>query len=591
MIAALAFLVPLALWPAWEDTFDLPKLWLAAAAWLYLSLAAAWQRKPLTPACVQLAWPIAGAALSVLVPAFFSVDFSLSLTGVYRVYSFGVLALAITAGLAFSSAQHAGTGSDARVREAIQWGGAVVGLYAVMQFAGMEVLSAIPKVEGGRPWSSLGNPVYVGAVCSMALVLTLDQMARGGPSWRATLLAAQGAGLLLSQSRGAWLGTLLGALVVASALPPRAKGRTLAAQYGPLLLALVAIGGAALAVPAWRSRLFSMASVREGSNAARLEGWKAAVRLWKERPLLGGGPDTFVLTFRGQRREAYIRAAGPSMTQAHAHNDILQMASTQGALGVLAYLALLGWLWRALAPRPGARAAVFALIFQSQFNFSSITTHVWSALLVGTSLAASGIPGPTPERKAIPERRTPWRWTLVAPAMAALVTVWAMGSAAGQAQAAKQAMARGQAISAVARWRSAIAWAPWNTSFRSGLGNAIRDIVQNAPAGSLKSDLLNEALTHAQKATEWHPLDPDAWNNRGVTVMWAVQMDNRAELMPLAKSCFDRAVALDPYFVDALANSAKWQHLDGNLEGEKRLWNDVLRLDPTHEMARRVLQR
>ena len=44
-----------------------------------------------------------------------------------------------------------------------------------MQYTGYELFDRMPKVAGGRIWSSLGNPVYFGAVVMMgsALAFTL----------------------------------------------------------------------------------------------------------------------------------------------------------------------------------------------------------------------------------------------------------------------------------------------------------------------------------------------------------------------------------------------------------------------------------
>ena len=56
-----------------------------------------------------------------------------------------------------------------------------------------------------------------------------------------------------------------------------------------------------------------------------------------------------------------------------------------------------------------------------------------------------------------------------------------------------------------------------------------------------------------------------------------------------AQRCFEQAIQLDPVFVDAWANLAKWEHLAGYLDEEKVVWKKVLGLDPTHAMAKQVL--
>ena len=71
--------------------------------------------------------------------------------------------------------------------------------------------------------------------------------------------------------------------------------------------------------------------------------------------------------------------------------------------------------------------------------------------------------------------------------------------------------------------------------------------------------------------------------------MWRNQLGGEATMKD-AEAAFTRATQLDPLFVDAWANLAKWHHLQGDIDGEKRLWRVVLGIDPEHPMARAVLQ-
>jgi Flp pilus assembly protein TadD len=70
--------------------------------------------------------------------------------------------------------------------------------------------------------------------------------------------------------------------------------------------------------------------------------------------------------------------------------------------------------------------------------------------------------------------------------------------------------------------------------------------------------------------------------------MWLTQLAGQNR-MPEARDAFLQAAALDPVFVDAWANLAKWHHLNHDLAGEKELWRKVLTLEPDHRMARQVL--
>src|SRR5439155_11909209 len=66
------------------------------------------------------------------------------------------------------------------------------------------------------------------------------------------------------------------------------------------------------------------------SAGARLDYWRAAVKAFCERPLLGSGPGTFMVSYR--------RLKPPQAEMARlAHNDYLQQASDSGVLGFISF--------------------------------------------------------------------------------------------------------------------------------------------------------------------------------------------------------------------------------------------------------------
>lgn len=72
--------------------------------------------------------------------------------------------------------------------------------------------------------------------------------------------------------------------------------------------------------------------------------------------------------------------------------------------------------------------------------------------------------------------------------------------------------------------------------------------------------------------------------------MWMTQLAGQNRMAD-ADASFRRAVELDPFFLEAWANRARWEHLAGHLDEEKNLWSKVMEIDENHEMARRVLGR
>ena|GEM_PF-2548119 len=585
-LSGLAVLLPLFFLTNFNDTFDLPKLGLVYISvafflpWIYFQISKTPSR-PLFYTGAEGLLLVLFVALAV--SAFYSIDRDISWNGFYRIYVFGLLPITAFLLLFWISAQE--DAADMLTRW-IMIGGAVAGLYGLLQVCGIEPFSAMPRVRGFRPWSSLGNPIYLGAVCMMALTLTLGEFNRRKND-RGLIVAlgcSQAAGLLLSLSRSAWVGTVVGILYLSWA---QKRKRMLEFTGAFVLISL-------LFLPAVRERATELFSRSEVSNASRVEGWKGALQVWRAAPFLGSGPDTFFEAFRARRTLAYIRATSTSVTQGHAHNDFLQMAATTGLLGVSAFTALIVVLglkaWRKSRENPltaaPLAAACVALLVQDQFNFSSVTTTAWAALLLG-QLARDPKKFITFPHQSTPVRAGvglgmilmgflfAWTW----------IGSWVADDAFKEAQALRQS---GKPIGALVLFRESIRWRPAIETYQTELGNTARALAETAPAGSLRTALFVEAWNAAKTNTERHAFDPDAWNNLGVVAMWRAQL-NAEPTMKAAREAFNRAVELDPLFVDAWANLAKWRHLNGDIPGEKELWRKVLQIDPQHEMARAVL--
>ncbi len=579
-----------------DDTFDLPKLTL-----IYLSvclLTGLWAMQEYMGQAPNvrrtgLEWPIVAFLATLALSTYFSLDWRVSLFGSYKNYAFGFLPLTSCAAVFWFSAQVASPTLQRKLRTAALMAAAGVGLYALLQYTGHELFERMPLVKGGRVWSSMGNPIYVGAVCMMGFLLAASSLIQDG-AWESLRGIAQfatlglaGAGLTLSLSRSAWIGTVGGGVIL-WLLHRGPAERSRVFKLGGLILTIAVLSAVCLGNV--RGRWREIASLKENSNVARMEGWKAGLRVWRSVPLIGSGPDTFFQSFRPYRSLAYVRSAGGSVTQADAHNDFVQIAATQGTLGLLAFLVLaIAFLRRlpAVIRVPGSAgflAAMAGLILQNQFNFSSVSTTAWTAIWAGCLLGQCGTLTPIPGWR--------WRrWIALGMIPACGVGVWICLLPLRADLFYKRAMSdaeNGQPMAALTDYREAARLLGHVEAYQTALANGARDVAQRSVDPVQKKAYFNEAWDAANLATRQHPFNPDAWNNRGVAAMWLTQLSNR-ELWKEARESFEKALALDPNFTDAWANLAKWEHLRGHLDEEKELWKKVLVIDPKHEMALRVL--
>ncbi len=156
---------------------------------------------------------------------------------------------------------------------------------------------------------------------------------------------------LFSYSRAAWL-SLVAAALVASFLMMRISWKV----YIPLL-----IGGAIIVYLSWsdltslvnknrqdssdnlKYHLQSIANIRsDASNMERVNRWKAALRMFRERPFLGWGPATYQFKYAPfQMAEEKTIISTNYGEGGNAHSEYLGSLVDSGAPGLILYLLLL----------------------------------------------------------------------------------------------------------------------------------------------------------------------------------------------------------------------------------------------------------
>jgi len=200
-------------------------------------------------------------------------------------------------------------------------------------------------------------------------------------------LAILWGGLVLTLSQSSLVGLLAGLAVLAALRwPPR---RVLAA-----CLALAAAG--ALFVAAFPSvtgidvRSFDRLNADSSGRADLISG---GLELWEERPVLGWGSGSFARQYRHLHKGSAQQAVSAS------HTIPVTIAAEQGAIGLLAYLALLA---AALARLfPGARrstarsaiAAAFVALLVHTLVYAAFLEDplTWALLAIGSALALAPV--------------------------------------------------------------------------------------------------------------------------------------------------------------------------------------------------------
>ncbi len=441
LLALLAAAVPLAVVEPFYDQVAMPRLAATVAltglALLLLALRGGFapsRRLVREPAVLAL---LAFLAIQTLATAL-GVDPIGSLFGEFQRYQ-GILvliayaALAVATALAVSRpsplAQRTGRGAGgegARARSAtpLLWGltagGAAAATYAALDALGLDWLKwdtrAPDRLGGlfGQP-NVLAIQLVVSACAAAALLRSVSGWRRDG---LAAALGLMAAALVLTYSRGGWVGAGVAAVTFLGLQAPLRRSHIL--RLAPLALAAVAL---LAVVPQGRSVLDSavargQSTVDVRGQSTRLGLWKNALEMATDRPLVGAGPDAFSVLFPEYRDEGQAGVESRNVRPESAHNIWLDQLVGGGIPGLLAFAALAAIvLWKGgrtalrLAPGPdryafaGLVAAFAGYLTAASFAFAEAMTG-WLPWLVGGAIIGltwARDASPTEARKRLPE--------------------------------------------------------------------------------------------------------------------------------------------------------------------------------------------
>jgi O-antigen ligase len=444
--------VGLAFDPRLQVQFTLPKLvalYFGTAAILLMwgwrvrrSLVRPVPRVVLVPALALAAWWLASFP--------FAIDRHTALYGMHGRYN-GLITHASMLALFLATAS-SGVSRDS-VRRLTAWLIAAlvpVAAYAVAQSAGWDVF-VWPNI---RPGSTIGHPVPLAAILSMALPFAVAELLTAS-SWRARGLTGAAALLLLlaigeTLSRGPWVGLVAGLTVmlvlawsggVVAGLPS-IRRYVLPVVAAVAAAAVVAFSALPLDRVLQRVLMFRNLAI-DPSFADRFVMYRAAVGMLRDHPVVGVGLENFGLLYPRYRPiepEALPVDTIPTMV----HNGYLQIAATSGLPGLFAYLVLIAaivWVvWRN-RPAPPANDAIMPMAFLAAIaSYLVQDMSGWLELSLSAffwSIAGSAIASASAARNVA--RMSPSRARRRLTILGALALATAMAAAGSRALAEWQA--------------------------------------------------------------------------------------------------------------------------------------------------------
>jgi hypothetical protein len=234
-----------------------------------------------------------------------------------------------------------------------------------------------------RPDGNLGQADLLGALLAMAIPLAVDR-ARWNPWW----LAVGGLcvpGLVVSGARSGWLGALVGLCTLAVF---RVSARRVRWALG------AAVAAVALAVAI--GLLSPLRSLNHDTGSGRVGVWGDTLSVVAARPLTGWGEDSFGVVFGRFQTGDW----SPGQSFDRAHSMPLDLAASQGLLGLAACSWFFLLVWRGLWRQPqvsGLAGAMAAYLAWSLLNFDWAPASGVFWALAGVAWAAAG--GLSPRQK------------------------------------------------------------------------------------------------------------------------------------------------------------------------------------------------
>lgn len=362
------FILPLAY--TW-DTYDhyvLPKLLVArllVIGLFILFLTRALVTRSLVIKRTPLDLPLLAFVGSAVVSTFVAYNQNVAVFGTYSRYD-GLLTILTYAALFWLSVQALAGPEDARtlVRVLLASGYVVAGL-AILQ----SVTDSLSQSAFIPAFGTLGQKNVAGAFLAMLCPLAYGEIVTarsvGARVFALNALAICGIALFLTFSRSAWLAIALAAVVAAVGI----RGPGLRVGIAGAVAVVLIAGAITLLAQAGGLQPERTDLAEFGDRPAV---WRDSLQLIASRTLFGYGPDNFGLVF------PHFQALDLHQPWDKAHAETLQVAATQGVVGLAAYLLLLFAFVRAFwrgRKNTGAFAVLAAWLAYTatlQVNFSAL---------------------------------------------------------------------------------------------------------------------------------------------------------------------------------------------------------------------------
>jgi len=335
----------------------------------------------------RMFWPLAAYAVATLIASVFSVDPRVSLVDSKQ------LVLLVIVPIVYRLFR----GERARLAvDVIITIGALSATYGIIQYL---ILSY--DHLGRRPQGTLGlYMTYSGLLMLVACAAVSRVMfAKHHRAWAALVLPALILALVFTFTRSAWVGACVGIGLL-----------FLLRDFRLLALLPVALGCfLAFAPAAITTRLYSTFSLTDPSNVDRVAMMRSGVRIIKDDPLTGVGPNMVIQVYPHYRDKSAVNQLNP-----HLHNVPLQIAAERGLPALAVWVWFIVTLVRDFLKRRRSEfpslsnaglAAIGAMLAAGLFEYNFGDSEFLMLFLVLVTLPYAAERAPAPPAAPMPHAR------------------------------------------------------------------------------------------------------------------------------------------------------------------------------------------
>ncbi len=504
--------------------------------------------------------------------------------------------------------------------------GAIVGLLAVAERFGLEIVDVGEPNGVERARSTWGSATFAGAHLAMVAPIAVVQLRSADPRWRRFAMVALvmiGAGLVATGTRGAWLAAVVAlALIVPVLRRTRSHGSAEGRTSTVPATARWALGG----LVAVLVLLLVVPQLTRSTALGRIDLWSTTTSALSDAPLLGSGLDSQRIVLPQGIDATFEREHGSDALHDRAHSLPLDLLVTTGIVGTAAFAALVGRLALDFRRRRGDElmplamgASLIAYLMALLFAFADPVIDPLAWLIAG--LLWGALAGDDRSSRSISTTRTVVLTSAIAIAGFAVIAVTLTETVADiRTRQALDAADDGDLTAALDQLESAASLAPARFDIRqAGVRLTTRALQSGeAVATAQTSGLIDRALEQLETAEQIAGTrDPDLAMDRAELltaagraadalavyelVLTAYPSSSRAQLglglaaaqlgdLDGAERAWRTAADLAPNDPRAFINLAALAEDRDNIEQAIELLDDALQIDPSNATARRALE-